>query len=156
MLAPAEGFTALKADSLHLAGELRAASRATGAIPLAHGVLDRQIVDAEGTDVTRVSDLLLGRTPGGIRLVGVDVSTRTLLRRLGPAPLRRRIARNRIYDWTSVAAFSERDDSAAGSVLRLTSSVADLRGHGPADVDALLTELPPHEREALAGEVNAT
>jgi sporulation protein YlmC with PRC-barrel domain len=154
--APTDTFDALRADGLSLAGPLPAESEPTEVIPLGHGVLDRQIVDAEGTDVTRVSDLVLGRTADGIRLVGVDVSARTLLRRLGPARLRRHIARDRVYDWASVAAFSEHDPDGAGDVLRLTAASASLRHHGPADLDALLAELPPKERTALADTVQET
>lgn len=154
LFAPADGFAALQPDGLRLDGEPRPATDAPGGIPLAHGLLDRQIVDAEGTDVTRVSDLLLGRAPDGIRLVGVDVSTRTLLRRLGPARLRRRVARDRIYDWADVAAFSERDADGARAVLRLTPAAADLRSRGTADVEALLSELPPAERDAFSDEAH--
>ena len=84
------------------------AERPAGLVALAHDVLDRQVVDVDGADVDRISDLLLARLPDGFRLVGADVSARTLLRRLGPAGLRRRVAADRIYDWASVAAFSVR------------------------------------------------
>jgi sporulation protein YlmC with PRC-barrel domain len=156
LFVPSEAFATLQADRLELQGKPAGSSVPEGLVALAHGVLDRQIVDAEGTDVTRVSDLLLGRAPDAIRLVGVDVSVRTLLRRLGPANLRRRVARDRIYDWASVAAFSERDADGAGAVLRLTAAAARLRGEAPADIKALLSELPPAERSALADHVDAT
>jgi sporulation protein YlmC with PRC-barrel domain len=156
LFVPSDAFAALQPDELRLRGEPTAASAPEGLVALAHGILDRQIVDANGTDVTRVSDLLLGRTLESIRLVGVDVSVRTLLRRLGPARLRRSVARDRIYDWSGVAAFSERDADGAGSVLRLTAAAAGLRSEGPADIEALLSELPPAERSALADHVGGT
>ena len=125
--------------------------RRPGLVALAHDVLDRQIVDVDGADIDRVSDLVLGRHDDGFRLVGVDVSIRTLLRRVGPRVLRRRVAPERVYDWASVAAFSERAAGDAGSVLHLTDAVAALREHGPADLERLLADLPPHERAQFPG-----
>lgn len=52
-------------------------------IPLGSRVLDRQIIDINGRRVVRVNDLSLARVNGSYRLVGADVSTRGLLRRLG-------------------------------------------------------------------------
>jgi hypothetical protein len=125
------------------------AERPAGIVALAHDVLDRQIVDVDGANVVRVSDLVLGRDGGGFRLVGVDVSLRTLLRRLGPRSLRRRVAPERVYDWATVGAVSERGDSDADSMLHLTESAADLHHLAPADVEQLLADLPPHERSSL-------
>jgi len=56
-----------------------------------------------------------------------------------------------VYDWASVAAFSERAAGDAGSVLHLTDAVAALREHGPADLERLLADLPPHERAQFPG-----
>lgn len=52
-------------------------------IALARKVLDRQIIDVHGRRVVRVHDLLLERTNGHYRLVGVDPTPRAMLRRLG-------------------------------------------------------------------------
>jgi sporulation protein YlmC with PRC-barrel domain len=141
----------LRADELVLEGPLarRRVERQPWLVALAHDVLDRQIVDVDGSDVARVSDLVLGRCPDGFRLVGSDVSARTLLRRAGPAFLRRRVAADRVYDWASVGAFSERGAGEADSVLRLTDAAAQLRERGSADVASLLAELPADEQDAL-------
>lgn len=119
---PADEFAALRPDRLELTGSLeaRTVERQPWLIGLAHDVLDRQIVDVDGTDVARVSDLVLGRLRDRIRLVGADVSARTLVRRLGPAPLRRAVTPERVYDWAAVGAFPERGAGDASSVLRLT------------------------------------
>jgi magnesium transporter len=130
--------------------------RPPGLVALAHDVVDRQIVDIDGADVVRVSDLVLGRDDTGFRLVGVDVSMRTLFRRLGPPAMRRRVAPERVYDWASVGAFSERGADGSPSILHLTSTAADVRRHGPADVAQLLSDLPPNERRELASKVAAT
>ena len=144
-------IAALMPDRLRLGGPLehRLPERQPGLVALAHDVLDRQIVDVDGTEIVRVSDLVLGRLPGGICLVGADVSARTFLRRLGPTSLRRRVAVGRVYDWASVAAFSVRGAGEAGSVLRLTNAAAELRALGPAELDTLLGDLPPREREQV-------
>jgi len=152
---PAGDVADLQPDRLLLKGSLRAlpVERKPWFVALAHDVLDRQIVDVDGADVARVSDLVLERSPDGFRLVGADVSARTLLRRLGPASMRREVSRDRVYDWASVGAFSERGAEAASSVLRLTDAAARLRARGPDDVDSLLDELPPGERQQLAKRV---
>jgi sporulation protein YlmC with PRC-barrel domain len=149
---PHAAIAGLLRDEMRLGGpfEHRPPERQPWLVALAHDVLDRQIVDVDGADVVRVSDLVLGRRPDGLRLVGADVSARTLLRRLGPASLRRRVARERVYDWASVAAFSARGAGEASSVLHLTNAAARLRERGPAEVDALLADLPAHERAQLA------
>ena len=130
-----------------------ALERRPGFVAPVHDVLDRQIVDVDGANVDRVSDLVLSRRGDDFRLVGVDVSMRTMLRRLGPAALRRRVAPGRVYDWASVAAFSERGTADAASVLHLTEAAAALRQRGAADLDQLLGDLPPHERVRCAGHV---
>ena len=144
-------LASLMPDRLRLGGPLehRLPERQPGLVALAHDVLDRQIVDVDGTEIVRVSDLVLGRLPGGMCLVGADVSARTFLRRLGPTSLRRRVAVERVYDWASVAAFSVRGAGEAGSVLRLTNAAAELRALGPAELDTLLGDLPPREREQV-------
>ena len=133
-LMPVASFASLTADALRLSGSFEGhpPEREHGLVALAHEVLDRQLVDVDGADVKRVSDLVLGRLPDGLRLVGADVSARTLIRRLGPAPLRRIVAPERVYDWASVAAFSARGAGEAGSVLRLASAASRLATFSPA------------------------
>lgn len=152
---PVSAIEALMPDCVRLAEHVdsRPVERQPSLIALAHDVLDRQIVDVGGVNIDRVSDLVLGRTLDGIRLVGADVSARTLIRRLGPAPLRRRIAPDRVYDWASVAAFSIRGPGEAGSVLRLASASAELAVLRPEELERLLSDLPAGERKQLAAHV---
>ena len=63
-------------------------------VPLSHHVRHCQL---------RASDVIVACSPDGLRLVGVDPSLRTLLRRLAPTPLRRRVIRHRIQPWPSPA-----------------------------------------------------
>lgn len=120
---PLEDISALEPDRLLLKGPLRdrPVERQPWLVGLAHDVLDRQIVDEKGADVARISDLVLARFPDGLRLIGGDVSARTLLRRLGTASMRREVSPGRVYDWASVGAFPERGAGDASSVLRLTA-----------------------------------
>ena len=152
---PASALAALTPDSVRLTADFepRPVERQPGLVALANDVLDRQIVDAGGADIVRVSDLVLGRLPDGIRLVGADVSARTLLRRLGPPALRRRVAPERVYDWAGVAAFSVRGPGEAGSVLRLTTAAAELTTLRLDELEAVLADLPPAERAQLAAHV---
>jgi sporulation protein YlmC with PRC-barrel domain len=155
---PIDAVADIRSHEVLLAGPLqsRAAARPPGLVALARDVLDRQIVDMDGANVVRVSDLVLGNDGRSFRLVGVDVSMRTLFRRLGPASLRRHVSPERVYDWAVVGAFSERGADGGPSILHLTSAAADLRQRGPAGVAQLLADLPPHERDQFASEVAST
>ena len=64
--------------------DLQDVVRRPGEVLLAKDVLDHQLVDVDGVQVIRAADLYLAEVLGRIRLVGADVSTSTLLRRLGP------------------------------------------------------------------------
>jgi magnesium transporter len=50
---------------------------------LAYDVMDQQIVDLKGARVVRVNDLRLGHFENEICALGIDISTKGLLRRLG-------------------------------------------------------------------------
>ena len=52
---------------------------------LARDLLDHQLVDVDGVQVIRAADLYLAWVGDDLRLVGVDVSVQSLLRRLGPS-----------------------------------------------------------------------
>lgn len=52
-------------------------------LPLAKRILDKQIIDANGRRLVRVNDLKLLRVNGQYRLIGADISTCGILRRLG-------------------------------------------------------------------------
>jgi len=65
------------------AGEIRDYSLKPQDVRLRDEVLDHQVVDVEDRKVRRVNDLALSPTNGHLSLLGVDISTRALLRRLG-------------------------------------------------------------------------
>src|SRR5581483_8745896 len=79
--------------------------RRPGEVMLGRDVLDHQLVDVDGVQVIRAADLYLAPVLGSIRLVGVDVSTSSLLRRLGPARWRSRPTPGRVIDWAAIQPF---------------------------------------------------
>ncbi|HMC52822.1 MAG TPA: hypothetical protein VKI64_08690, partial [Acidimicrobiales bacterium] len=78
--------------------DLRDFERREGEVMLAKDVLDHQLVDVDGVKVVRASDLYLAEALGGFRLVGVDVSLQSLVRRLGPARWRTRPTPEKVID----------------------------------------------------------
>lgn len=102
-------------------------------IRLAADVLDRQIIDLDGVHVIRAADLYLAMIGGALRLVALDTSVRTLIRRLGPRRLRSNPAPQRVIDWSDVTSFTSAPDT-----LRLTSTAAQTRA---ADLATIVREL---------------
>ena len=110
---------------------------------LARNVLDRQIVDLDGRRLIRVQDIQLARTGTRLRVLGVDVSTSALLRRLHLWGLAERMARRKpptAVDWSQVDLGSWRDPT-----LRLRVSREGLRKLHPADLAEIAADLPPSE-----------
>lgn len=113
---------------------------------LAAQVLDHQLVDIDGARVVRAADLYLATIGPTVRLVGVDVSVESLLRRLGPARWRTRPTPDAVIDWASVQSFG----SAAGrSGARLAAQRGELNMLRPAELADLLEDLGRRERRAL-------
>jgi len=86
----------------------RAVERRSGDVALAHDVLDHQIVDHDGTQIVRPSDVYLATIHGRVELVGIEVGLRALLRRMGPKRLRSRVRPQRVIDWGSIDGFAPR------------------------------------------------
>ena len=86
----------------------RKVDRRSGDIALAHDVLDHQIVDRDGTQIVRPSDVYLAAVDGRVELIGIEVGLGALLRRLGPKRLRGRIRPQRVIDWGSIHGFAPR------------------------------------------------
>jgi len=124
---------------------------------LGRGFLDKQLIDRDGHKVIRVNDIQLARTGDHLYVVGVDISSGALLRRLGLARVGERLAkrpRARLIDWRNVD-LGEADDAG----VRLTVARRDLSLLHPADIADVVHELSPEERtavlEALEDEVAA-
>ena len=127
--------------------DLRTFVRRPGEVLLARDVLDHQLVDVDGRQVIRAADLYLVRLAADdLRLVGVDVSPKTLLRRLGPRRLRARPTPDQVIDWAAIQPFG---GSVAQVPLRTTHE--GLHRLRPAELADLLEDLQrPARQELLA------
>src|SRR5215218_7825024 len=82
--------------------DLQPFSRRSGEVLLRRDVLDHQLIDITGRRIVRVNDVQLTRIEETYRVIGVDISARALLRRLGPRSLAGRIVGRLIIDWSDV------------------------------------------------------
>src|SRR5580658_9588876 len=132
--------------------DLRDFVRRPGEVMLAKDVLDHQLVDVDGVQVIRSADLYLAEVLGRIRLVGADVSTSTLLRRLGPRRFRPLPTPDRVIDWAAIQPFGDTDsaDSVDGATqVRLKTSHEGLHRLRPGELADLLEDLRRDERSEL-------
>jgi CBS domain-containing protein/sporulation protein YlmC with PRC-barrel domain len=107
-------------------------------------VIDHQIVDVDGLRVVRSSDLYLAPFDREIRVVGVDISFVSFLRRVFPGAIRRRPTPEHVLDWASVASLTD-----GTGVVRTSSSRAVLSQLRPADLADLIEDLAGREQGAL-------
>ncbi|MBV9660412.1 MAG: magnesium transporter [Acidimicrobiales bacterium] len=123
-------------------------ARREGEVLLARDVLDHQLVDLDGVKVIRPADLYLAPTPGPsgpvLRLVGVDVSAQTLVRRLGPKRWRGVPTPDKVIDWATIRPFG-------GEVrhVPLRASQNELRRLRPGELADLLEDLGRDARQEL-------
>jgi len=127
--------------------DLREFDRRTGEVLLARDVLDHQLVDVDGRQVIRAADLYLAKVaPDDMRLVGVDVSPKTLLRRIGPRRMRSRPTPSQVIDWAAIEPFG-----GAVSQVALRTSHEGLHRLRPGELADLLEDLGrPARQELLA------
>lgn len=114
---------------------------------LARDILDKQIVDPEGARVVRVNDLELASVDGTLRLLGVDVSGRALLRRLGLGPVGLALSQRlpeRVIAWQDV----DKVEPSIASV-RLKVPRKELARLHPADLASVVEELSVQEGAAI-------
>jgi MgtE intracellular N domain/CBS domain len=119
-----------------------------GEVKLAEQVLDHQLVDIDGVKVIRAADLYLARIYGRFRLVGVDVSAQSLLRRLGPARFQHKPTPERVIDWAAIQPFGETEEGVAPEV-RLRTTNQRLERLRPGELADLLEDLMRPERQKL-------
>lgn len=118
--------------------------RRTGEQLLDGDVLDHQIVDVNGLRVVRTSDLYLAPLDKEIRLVGVDVSFRSFVRRIFPGTFGRTPGVDQVIDWASVASLAD-----SGGVVRTTATREALSKLRPADIADIIEDLEGREQSAL-------
>jgi CBS domain-containing protein len=124
--------------------DLRDYERRDGELLLVRDVLDHQLVDVDGVQVIRAADLYLAPAQGRIRLVGVDVSGQTLLRRLGPARFRGHPTPDRVIDWAAIQPFGT-----PGFSVKLRTSHEGLHRLRPGELADLLEDLDREEQQEL-------
>jgi CBS domain-containing protein len=138
--------------------DLRDVIRRPGEVLLAKDVLDHQLVDVDGVQVIRAADLYLAEVLGRVRLVGADVSTSTLLRRLGPRRWRPLPTPDRVIDWAAIQPFGDPDaaDSVDGATqVRLKTTHEGLHRLRPGELADLLEDLRRDERQELLAALSA-
>jgi magnesium transporter len=117
-------------------------------ILLRDDILDGQVVDTDDIKVVRVNDLELRQVGTEIRVIGADVGTRALVRRLGLEPVvtraLERVGRQlpeKVIPWNLVAVLG-----GTMTPLKLSISRQKLKDIHPADLADLLEELDRDER----------
>ena len=114
-------------------------------IALAREVMDHQIVDTDGVQVVRSSDVYLAASAAGWEVGGIDVGMWSLARRLFP---RRRTCPppDRAIDWTEIEPLwrpstGDAVDGASETSVRLGRKARGLQTLKPTEVADLLQEL---------------
>src|SRR6478672_6763211 len=130
--------------------DLREFHRREGEVLLHRDILDHQLVDTDEVQVIRAADLYLDQVGDQVRLVGVDVSLQTLLRRLGPKRFRWHPTPDRVIDWAAIESFGA-DSPEAPAAMKLREPNSALRRLRPAELADVLEELGrPGRKELLA------
>ncbi len=123
--------------------DVREFERRDGEVLLMGDVVDHQLVDIDGVQIVRASDLYIAPVGDSIRLVGVETGLVTLLRRLGPRRFRSRATPERVIDWTDIQMVG-----GLGNV-RLERANRELRRLRPGDLADLLEQLGQSQRRGL-------
>ncbi|MDF2746928.1 MAG: hypothetical protein K0S98_1213 [Propionibacteriaceae bacterium] len=107
---------------------------------LCRDVLDTQVVDLADRRLARVSDVLLARLPDDqIEIAAVDLSLRSLMRRMIPGLLRASVAPVAV-DWKDLHLTSSR-----GHVVQLSTSTTGMRLLDARGLAELLARLSAHK-----------
>jgi CBS domain-containing protein/uncharacterized protein YrrD len=147
---PVDQVSRIGHDEIVLASsrlDLRDFERREGEVTLVRDVLDHQLVDIDGVKVIRAADLYLAPVQGTMRLVGVDVSGQTLLRRLGPARWRTMPTPERVIDWAAIQPFGT--PTGPTGEVKLRTPHQGLRHLRPGELADLLEDLGRSERQEL-------
>src|SRR5438270_12558391 len=118
---------------------------------LARQIMDKQIVDMDGRRVVRVNDLQLSQVEGSLLLVGVDIGSRGLARRVGLEGLGRRLTSMLGRDWPQKLISWEAVDPVKSDVnsVKLRIAHTKLAKLHPADIADIVNELSPEDRRAV-------
>src|SRR5712691_2325415 len=133
------------------AASLQPHSRSDTELWLARQILDKQIVDMDGRRVVRVNDLQLSQVEGSTLVIGVDIGSRGLARRVGLEGLGRRITAGLGLDWPQKLISWEAVDPVKTDVssVKLRIAHTKLAKLHPADIADIVNELSPDDRSAV-------
>ncbi len=110
-------------------------------IKLVEDVFDKQVVDVEGKKIRRINDLQISPVDGHYRLIGVDVSFKGILRRLGFEKIANGLKINLeedYIDWKDVDVSTSKDNVFN---LKLKVPEYDLKKLHPADIADIVEKL---------------
>ena len=110
-------------------------------IKLVEDVFDKQVVDVEGKKIRRINDLQVSPVDGQYRLIGVDVSFKGALRRLGLEKVASSLKINLqedYIDWKDIDVSTSRDNVFN---LKLKVHEYDLKKLHPADIADIVEKL---------------
>src|SRR5579859_2768102 len=117
-------------------------------LSLARQVMDHQIIDVDGVRVVRVNDLQLVPSEGSYRLVGVDISTAGLLRRMGASRVLGALGVRLTPTAIAWEAIEPVESGTAG--VKLKVSHEDLAKLHPSDIAEIISQLDQrHVHEVL-------
>ncbi len=111
-------------------------------LSLASQVMDHQIIDVNGVRVVRVNDLQLVPSEGSYRLVGVDISTAGLLRRMGAGRVLGALGVRLTPTAIAWEAIEPVESGTAG--VKLKVSHEDLAKLHPSDIAQIISQLDQH------------
>ncbi len=86
--------------------DLQPFERREGELLLREDLLDRQLINVAGARLVRANEIEIARVEGWWRVVGIDISPQSLLRRLLPRPLAPRVGVSNVIDWASLEPFT--------------------------------------------------
>jgi CBS domain-containing protein len=133
------------------ASKLQPHTRTDNELWLSRQVLDKQIVDMDGRRVVRVNDLQLSQVDGNLLLVGVDIGSRGLMRRVNFEGVGRWAAAGLHLDWPQKLISWEAVDPVKSDVnsVKLRIAHTKLAKLHPADIADIVNELSPEDRNAV-------
>jgi CBS domain-containing protein len=86
--------------------DLQPFERREGELLLREDLLDRQLINVDGARLVRANEIEIARVEGWWRVVGIDITAQSLLRRLLPRPLAPRVRVSNFLDWASLEPFT--------------------------------------------------
>jgi CBS domain-containing protein len=130
--------------------DLRRFERRPGELLLARDLQARHLINLVGGRIIRANEIELANIDGTWEVVGVDPSSRPVLRRLLPRPLRNRVRPKTMVDWESIEPFVAHVPSA-----RLRIPYRKLARLHPAQIADLVEAASHEEGEEIIEAVGA-